>query len=302
MSAHISFKQLHVFNAIIEHKTLTAVAQKLFISKAAVSLSLAELERQLGHPLFDRVNNRLILNQEGKKLLPLADELINRLQHINHIFEQEQGLSGVLRVGSSDTIGNHITPSILSGFRQVVTQQTQRLFISNSAHICQKIIDYEVDIGLIEGKPHHPDIIATPFSGDNMCIICAPSHPFATKKQVTLAELENSDWVLREHGSGSRASFIQNLAPHLKQWHQCVELNTTEALINSVAAGLGFGCLSSIAAQYAIRSQRVCKINITVDISREFWILTHKDKYQSPLLSSFIDHCKKWGNENRHLR
>ncbi|ARD21293.1 LysR substrate-binding domain-containing protein [Shewanella japonica] len=295
MSAHISFKQLNVFNAITQHKTLTAAAETLFVSKAAVSLSLAELEKQLGHPLFDRVNNRLILNQEGKKLLPLADELINRLQHINHVFDQDQGLSGVLRVGSSDTIGNHLSPSILSEFKQITPQQTQSLFVSNSAHICQKLIEYELDIGLIEGKPHHPDIIAVPFSGDAMCIICAPSHPLAAKEHVALSELENSEWVLREQGSGSRDSFIQNLAPHIKQWHQSIELNTTEALINSVAAGLGFGCLSNIAAQHALKSQRVSKVNVPIEMPREFWVLLHKDKYQSPPLKRFIEYCVNWG-------
>ncbi|PMG76881.1 XRE family transcriptional regulator [Shewanella sp. 10N.286.51.B7] len=299
MNPHISFKQLNVFSAITQHKTLTAAAEHLCLSKAAVSMGLAELEKQLGHPLFDRVNNRLILNQEGHKLLPLADELINRLGDISLMFNDEQVMSGQLRIGSSDTVGNHLTPIILSAFRQQYHHESQSLFVSNSAHICQKLVDFELDIALIEGEHHHPDIIAIPFSQDEMCVISSPNHPLAAKSMIELSSLDNSHWVLREQGSGSRDCFMQNLAPHIGNWHTSVELNTTEALINSVAAGLGFGCLSNIAAQYALESQRVSKINVPVDMQREFWILIHKDKYQNPLLKHFIEFCVKWGNTQK---
>lgn len=67
MAANISLKQLKVFIAITQHDTLTAASEALFLSKAAVSMALSELEKQLGHSLFDRVNNRLVLNQEGQK-------------------------------------------------------------------------------------------------------------------------------------------------------------------------------------------------------------------------------------------
>lgn len=63
--ANISIKQLKVFVTITQHPTLTAASEALFLSKAAVSMALGEMEKQLGHSLFDRVNNRLILNQEG---------------------------------------------------------------------------------------------------------------------------------------------------------------------------------------------------------------------------------------------
>ena len=66
---NISLKQLKVFVGITQHTTLSAASERLYLSKAALSMSLSELEKQLGHPLFDRVNHRLILNQEGQKLL-----------------------------------------------------------------------------------------------------------------------------------------------------------------------------------------------------------------------------------------
>lgn len=294
MAAHISLRQLRVFTTITQYKTLTAAADILCLSKAAVSMALSELEKQLGHALFDRVNNRLILNQEGQKLLPLADELLSRARDLDHLFEDNETLSGQLRIGASDTIGNQVAPRLLSAFRNQFQHRSQSLFISNSALICEKLIDYELDIALIEGKTLHPQLMSTPFSQDEMCIVCAPGHPLTDKEKVVLSDFEQSDWVLREAGSGSREFFLRVVAPRIEHWHETFELNTTEALINSVSAGLGFGCLSCLAAETAVRDGRIRVLNVSLDMKRRFWVLVHKEKYQSPLLQRFIEFCHQW--------
>jgi DNA-binding transcriptional LysR family regulator len=294
MAANISLKQLKVFITITQHETLTSASEALFLSKAAVSMALSELEKQIGHSLFDRVNNRLILNQEGQKLLPLADELIERAQNIEQLFDNDQTLSGDLKIGASDTIGNQVAPYLLSDFRHQTQHKSQSLFISNSALICEKLIDYELDLALIEGKTLHPQLISTQFSEDEMCVICAPNSPLATQQQWAVGDLESSEWILREAGSGSKEFFLRVIAPRLEHWHESFQLNTTEALINSVSAGLGLGCLSKLSAEPAIKDGRVVEIQLPLDMKRRYWLLVHKEKYQSPLLKAFIEFCYQW--------
>ena len=294
MIPNISFKQLSVFNAITQHITLTVAAKHLFMSKAAVSMALAELEKQLGQPLFDRVNKRLILNQEGKKLQPLADELLRRANDINHLFNDKLPLTGQLKIGSSNTIGNHISPYLLSQFRQQTQHFSQRLYISNSTRICQNLLDFELDLALVESEVHHKDLISIPFSQDEMCIISANNHPLTKLKNIKSSDLEGSEWVLRELGSGSRECFIKTLAPTIKQWHLAFELNLTEALINSVSVGLGLGCLSTLAAKNALDAGRVSLIQTPVKMPRTFYLVIHKNKYQSPLIKSFMAFCEQW--------
>lgn len=297
MTINISLKQLNVFNSITQHKTLTIAADKLFLSKAAVSMALGELEKQLGHPLFDRVNNRLILNQEGKLLLPLADELLSRAGYINNLFDKDQTLNGQLRLGSSNTIGNHISPYLLSKFRKQQQHFSQSLYISNSTTICQKLLDFELDIALIEGENHHEDLISIPFSRDEMCIVSEINHPLTKLKEIKTSDLANTEWLLREQGSGSRECFIKILAPEINQWHLAFELNTTEALINSVSAGLGLGCLSTLAAKNSLEAGRVALLKTPIEMPREFSLIIHKNKYQSPLIKSFILFCEKWNQD-----
>ncbi len=292
--SNITLRQLKVFTTITQHTTLTASAEKLFLSKAAVSLSLSELEKQLGHALFDRVNNRLILNQEGKRLLPLADELLHRSEDINNLFLSNQPLHGQLKIGASDTVGNQVAPYLLRDFRQSTGHQQQSLWISNTSLICQKLADYELDIGLIEGKIQSDNLLMQPWNQDEMCVICAPTHPLAQYKEIQAGDLEHSQWLLREAGSGSREFFLRTVAPRIEIWNEAFQLNTTEAIINATAANLGLACLSKLAAQSALFDKRVVMLNLPLNMTRRYWLLVHKEKYQSPLLKTFVSFCSDW--------
>ena len=80
---HASLRQLKIFLSIAQYKTITAAAEQECLSKPALSIALNELEEQLGYKLFDRVKNRLIMNEIGRRLLPIVDELLLRYDSIS---------------------------------------------------------------------------------------------------------------------------------------------------------------------------------------------------------------------------
>ncbi|PSU45685.1 LysR family transcriptional regulator [Photobacterium frigidiphilum] len=291
---NIALKQLKVFVTVAQERTITAAADKLFLSKPAVSMALSELEKQLDHKLFDRNNNRLIINEQGKRLLPLADELLSRSHSIENLFDQTGPVTGNLKIGSSDTVGNQVTPFLLRDFRESSQHYNQSLFISNTAQICHKLSEFELDIGLVEGKVQQNDLVTEPWLDDEMVVVCHPSHPLTLINNLRLADLENSEWVLREPGSGTREFFLNRISPRLEKWHQAFELNTTEAIINCVAANLGITCLSKLAIQHAVNDNRLVILELPLDMRRQYWLLFHKEKYQSPLLKLFLNFCQKW--------
>ncbi|PSW12584.1 LysR family transcriptional regulator [Photobacterium sanctipauli] len=291
---NIALRQLKVFVTVAQELTITAAAEKLFLSKPAVSMALSELEKQLDHKLFDRNNNRLLINEQGKRLLPLADELLARSQAIEQLFDQEGPVTGKLKIGSSDTVGNQVTPFLLRDFRLDSGHNDQSLYISNTAQICHMLGEFELDIGLVEGKVQQEDLVVQPWLGDEMVVACHPEHPLAKMKQLRLSDLEQSQWILREPGSGTREFFLSRISPRLELWHQAFELNNTEAIINCVAAGLGITCLSRRAAEHALNDGRLVLLELPLNMQRQYWLLYHKEKYQSPLLKLFIAFCQQW--------
>jgi len=291
---NITLKQLQVFICITQEKTITAAAEKLFLSKPAVSMSLSELEKQLGQPLFERKNNRLFINDLGKQLLPLADEQIERSKLISTLFSNDNQLNGKLRIGASNTLGNHLLPLMLSDFRKQFNHQNQSLLIDNSQTISEQIKEYELDIGLVEANLFDSQLESIKWLKDEMVIVCCTDHELCQKKYLNIDDLEDQQWILREVGSGSRSFFLNQIGRKLSNYQISLELKSTEAIINSTSAGLGIACISKVAARHALAGKRLKQLTLNVDMHRDYWLIWHKDRYQSPLLKTFIDFSKQW--------
>lgn len=287
----ITLKQLNVFTVIVQERSITAAADKLCLTKAAVSMALAELERHLEQPLFDRVNNRLMINPAGELLLPHAHQVLDRCRFLESLFKESERLYGEIKIGASDTLGNHLLPPMLAAFQQQTGHTQQQLFITNTAKVCAMLRDYELDIGFVEGRVIGEDLDIMPWFEDEMCIVSAMD--FAVTDFQTLIQSQ-SRWLLREQGSGSREFFLANIAAQLTSWRTAFELNSTEAIINGVAAGLGLACISKYSAEHAIAQQRIKALSGLKTVPRQFWLVTRKDKFQSPILTRLIDFAAHW--------
>jgi len=297
---HIGLRQLNVFMMVAQEKTVTAAADKLFLSKPAVSMALSELENQLGEKLFDRQNNRLVINEFGKSLQPLADELLVRSAQISTLFSQPNQLLGHLKIGASDTIGTQIMPYLLRDFRKKTKHSQQSLLISNTDDICQKIAKFELDVALVEGKINHTDLVSNAWFCDEMCLICSTSNLLSQISNITFEDLSEQNWILRENGSGTRAYFNQYLEPHLSQWQLSLELNNTEVIINCVSAGLGIACISQLAASHAAKRSNIVMLTLPVNYQRQYWLVHHKDKHLLSLMHNFIEFCYLWHDDEKY--
>lgn len=287
----ITLKQLNVFTVIVQERSITVAADKLCLTKAAVSMALAELERHLEQPLFDRVNNRLMINPAGELLLPHAHQVLDRCRFLESLFKESERLYGEIKIGASDTLGNHLLPPMLADFQQQTGHTQQQLFITNTERVCAMLRDYELDIGFVEGRVIGEDLDIMPWFEDEMCIVSAMD--FAVTDFQTLIQ-NQSRWLLREQGSGSREFFLVNIAAQLTSWRTAFELNSTEAIINGVAAGLGLACISKYSAEHAIAQQRIKALSGLKAAPRQFWLVTRKDKFQSPILTRLIDFAAHW--------
>ncbi|MCL1076161.1 LysR substrate-binding domain-containing protein [Shewanella dokdonensis] len=284
----ISIKQLQVFAAIARYGNLSQAAEALFLSKGAVSQSLAELERQLATQLFDRVHPRLQLNSQGQQLQPLADEVLARVQDINQLFRAEAIAGGTLRLGASQTIGNYLLPQLLAAFPEADI----RVEISNTHKLCQQLANFELDLALIEGRSHLPQLQQQPWLQDEMLLVAAQQHPLAQYASVQLTDLENAHWVLREAHSGSRELFEQQLAPKLTKVGRILELNSLEAVMLAVEQGLGLTLISKLAAARHLHDGTLKQLPLALHFPRQLSLVWHQQKYLSALAQQFIHHCQ----------
>ncbi|MBL0465603.1 LysR substrate-binding domain-containing protein [Aeromonas veronii] len=287
----LTLQQLKVFATIARYGNLGLAANELCLSKGAVSQSLQELERQLSTPLFDRIHPRLQLNNEGRLLQPAAEELLTRMQDIENLFSPDAEPSGQLRLGASQTIGNYLLPTLLASSKQELGLPP-KVTINNTHLLCHALANFELDMALIEGENHHPDLLAEPWLQDEMLVVATPGHPLANKKELSLSRLGGETWVLREAQSGSREQFIQQIQPELPRWQPGLELNTLEAVMLAVEKGLGISFISRLAASDRLADGRLIALPLSRRFPRQLSLIWHKQKYHSTSLRHFIHFCR----------
>ena len=292
----LTLQQLKVFATIARYGNLGLAANELCLSKGAVSQSLQELERQLSTPLFDRIHPRLQLNNEGRLLQPAAEELLTRMQDIENLFSPDAEPSGQLRLGASQTIGNYLLPTLLASSKQELGLPP-KVTINNTHLLCHALANFELDMALIEGENHHPDLLAEPWLQDEMLVVAPPGHPLAHKAELSLSRLGGETWVLREAQSGSREQFIQQIQPELPHWQAGLELNTLEAVMLAVAKGLGISFISRLAVSDRLKDGRLVALPLTRRFPRQLSLIWHKQKYHSASLRHFLHFCRAQVND-----
>src|SRR5262249_19804235 len=155
-----------------QHGSTIAAADALAMSQSAVSASLAELERAVNGPLFDRVARRLSINESGRQFFPRALSLLDQAHELER-FAAQAGVQ--LRIAASNTIGSYILPALLAGFRHGQPAPCALdMRIGNTRDVLQALLQFEADIGLIEGTSHERDLRSVHWCDDEMVVIVSP--------------------------------------------------------------------------------------------------------------------------------
>jgi DNA-binding transcriptional LysR family regulator len=286
---NVSLRQLEVFVQIAMHGSVRAAADRLHLTQPAASMALAEMERQLDAPVFDRERGRLRLNARGRELLPLAQELLERHAEFGRRASGKTvSLAGELRIGASNTVGNYRVGELLGDFVRMHPQVAIRLRVANTGDIAAAVLDHSLDVGCVEGPVTHPLIEARPWRDDSLLVCAPPDHPLAKKRALKPEHFAGARWVLREPGSATRATTERALA-QLPPGETVMELDQIEAIKQAVAAGLGIACLPEVAVTDALATGRLVALKTPfLDLRRKLSILLHREKYRGAALDAFL--------------
>ncbi|ATX92491.1 DNA-binding transcriptional regulator YeiE [Citrobacter portucalensis] len=282
---HITLRQLEVFAEVLKSGSTTQASVMLALSQSAVSAALTDLEGQLGVQLFDRVGKRLVVNEHGRLLYPRALALLEQTIEIEQLFRED---NGAIRVYASSTIGNYILPAMIARYRQDFPDLPLELSVGNSQDVINAVLDFRVDIGLIEGPCHSTEIISEPWLEDELVVFAAPSSPL-TKGPVTLEQLAASPWILRERGSGTRELVDYLLLSHLPRFQMAMELGNSEAIKHAVRHGLGISCLSRRVIAEQLQAGTLSEVPVPLPrLVRTLWRVHHRQKHISNAITRFL--------------
>jgi DNA-binding transcriptional LysR family regulator len=237
--------RLKVFRAVADTLSFRRAAEQLRISQPAVTLQIKALEEELSVRLLDRSGKRVALTDAGRVLLKHARAIAEQVTQAQEELAALSGdHAGELKIGASTSIAQYVLPQLLGQFRRLFPRVRISVVSGNTEIVVHHMISREIEIGLIEGPALRRDVRTEPFLEDELILVMPAKHPLAKLPTLSVDQLKGQALLLREHGSGTRRvleTAFEKAGIFRRKLNVVMELDSTEAILSSVEAGLGIG-------------------------------------------------------------
>lgn len=288
---------LKIFLTVAEEKSFSRAADELYLSQPGVSAQIRNLESELGTRLINRSSKHVELTAAGEILYRYArDILLSYNQAVEEINQMRHVVSGTLKIGASFTVGEYILPKVLSRTATKYPELDIVVTIANTEEITQALRAHHLDVGIIEGQVNTTDLVSEELMDDEMILIVPKGHPLAKEAGVTVRDLHDWIWILRENGSGTRAfsdQLIKELSLRVKRAYV---FSSNEGVKGAVRNGLGIAVVSQLIVQRELDAgdlKRVPIVNKKGRLWRKFLILRHKEPFISRAMEVFLQELKQ---------
>lgn len=287
--------RLQVFYTVAKRLSFTKASAELLITQPAVTKHIHELEEQYKARLFERRGNRIALTEAGKLLLDYAEQIFQLYKdaafEINALHKHREGL---LKLGASTTMSQYIAAPLLAQFRNKFPDVQLSLITANTEHIERELIGKDIEIGIIEGYSRNPEISYEPFLKDELVLVCSSKHPLAKRAELTVDELKNIRFVMREHGSGTQDVIehaLKNAGIHIGELQVEIRLGSTESIKSYLRNAPCMAFMSVYAITDEVKSGLLKVIDVEgLTIERSFYLVSLKGKITG-LAELFYNFC-----------
>ena len=286
---NFTLRQLEIFQRVANHLSFTKAAEELFLSQPAVSGQIKQLEKAVGLALYEQLGRKIYLTEAGKLLHEFSTKLNTDVAEFKRDMNNLKGMDGGLLYVSVATTVNYFAANLLSQFCQQHTRIRLHLDVTNRATLIDQLEKNTTDLVLMGSVPDDLDLVIEPFKDNPLVIIAPPDHPLVGEKNIPLHKLKNDKLLMREVGSGTRIS-MEKFFLEKKNFRliSTIEMNSNEAIKQSVEAGLGLGIVSihTIELEREVGRLKVLDV-IDFPIQRKWHIVHHKGKRLSAAAKLF---------------
>jgi DNA-binding transcriptional LysR family regulator len=287
----VTLEQLRIFLVVASKQHVTQAAEVLHLTQSAVSASIAAIEARHEVRLFDRVGRGIRLTEAGRLFVPQAEALLAQARTVELFLADVGGQAmGTVRIHASQTVANYWLPPRLVWLQQNFPRIQVELTAANTAQVAQSVHDGAADLGVVEGYVHDPELDRHRVGFDRLVLIVGRDHPWARRTSVTMDELNQTKWVLREEGSGTRSEFaaaLDRLGIKVSDLEVSLMLPSNEAVCAAVSTGIGASVLSERVALQGVAAGRLVAIDLGLP-ERDFVALTHRERYRTRALQALL--------------
>ena len=289
----MDIKQLKVFCAVVGKGSFSQAAEMLNLTQPTISFQIASLEKELGTKLLDRSGRGITVTKSGEVLSQYASKVLQLTREARQAIDEIQGLiRGELVIAASTIPGEYILPPILHRFKERYSGLDIVLAISDTRGVIKKVIDNEVEVGAVGAKEKEGKLVFTKLATDRLVLITALDSGWFKRKVITLDELKEAPFILRENGSGTRTIAMQKLKEmgiDEEELNIVMELGSTAAVKKAVECGIGVSFVSERAVETEIKLGLLKEVQVKgLELNRDFFFVHKRQRTLSPAASAFL--------------
>ncbi len=277
---------LHIFLAVVEHKSFSMAADVLQISQSAVSRAIAALEEELNVSLLSRGRFGAYLTPMGERILPMAQQVLQARDRMDAEINREKSLyGGRVRVASFRSAATHVLPPLIAQFRRAFPLVDVSLLEDDPTDIEQALREGKVDIGIIPLPRPAEDLETWEIARDEYVLLLPPSM-VQTPQHPTWEDIENCDFILLNYAECTSA-----VREHWAKWGRTIKeshgIRGDSTIVSMVSQDLGAAILPRLAAMPIPEGVQVRRLPITLE--RSIGAAIFSNVLHSPAVFLFLD-------------
>jgi DNA-binding transcriptional LysR family regulator len=295
---YITLQQLDAMVCLVEERSFSKAARKMLLTQPSLSKHIKNLEDFTSCRLINRTKSGISLTSEGSILYGYAKRILRlRDEARDKIMLAKDTASGLIFASASTIPATYLLPTILTSLKKLYPEIRVHLSSGDSDSVIHMVIDGDAEIGFI-GKPvHDKRLLSEPVWNDELILVACKGHRWEASCTVSVSELAQEPFIIREKGSGTMSVFDE----YLKNEHETMLLNfqivgemgSTEAVKESVIAGLGVSVLSIHAVRRELTQGILVRVSLAgPKIKRSFFMIRRKQFTALPQHLLFMETAK----------
>jgi len=280
-----TLKQLYSFEAVVRLGGFTSASKELHITQPAVYMQVQQLQKNIGSKIFNINGKTITPTFIGKKIYKTAVRAINVVE--NSKLEIEQNLnpdSGHLQIAVATT-ANSFVSRLLSRFKKEYPKMTFYIDVTNRHALLDNLKNNNADLVIMGEPPKNIPLISSAFMKNPLIAIAHPDNELLTKKKISIKDLNKETLLTREIGSGTRITVERFTG---LDFNSDIQINSNEAIVEAVQAGLGIGFVSKYSVSLQLKNNIIKQLDVApFPIIRQWHIVHHAEAELSPIARRF---------------
>ncbi|MDO4540496.1 MAG: selenium metabolism-associated LysR family transcriptional regulator [Syntrophomonadaceae bacterium] len=282
---------------VIDTQNFSRTAEEIGISQPAVTKQIQSLEDIYGVMLLERSGRRLRPTEAGETLYQCAREIIRLVERTEREMQaMADSNKGSLTLGASTIPGQYLLPRLIKQYKDIHSQVSISLSISDSERVFNQVADRNLDVGIVGAWLNSRKVEGFPWMTDELVVIAPTNYQGGKGDSVRLSELHNEKWIIREKGSGTRRSMEElwfNAGLRRENLTIAMEAGSTEAVIAMVEAGMGISIVSRLALSSAAARLRCRELRIRdQDVTRQLYVIYPSQRSRRDSVNNFLEYLK----------